>query len=202
MTVRCGRMVDVRRAGAGPTVTIMARVSYVEAQDAPPETARALERLPDAHVFGLVAQARTAFVPWLRLGGVLLNDLSLPASLRELVILQVGRLAQRYEWDQHVPIARSAGITAEQIEALERDDVTGPFDDVQRAVLAFVADMVRDGEVSDADFATLSGLLDEQQIVEVALVAGHYLGLARLMTALRIDPDEPMGPGALQATTS
>ncbi len=62
--------------------------------------------------------------------------------------------------------------------------------------------MVRDGEVSDADFATLSGLLDEQQIVEVALVAGHYLGLARLMTALRIDPDEPMGPGALRASTT
>ncbi len=180
----------------------MARVSYVDAQDAPPETARALERLPDAHVFGLVAQARTAFVPWLRLGGVLLNDLSLPASLRELVILQVGRLAQRYEWDQHVPIARSAGITAEQIESLERGDVTGPFDDVQRAVLAFVADMVRDGEVSDADFATLSGLLDEQQIVEVALVAGHYLGLARLMTALRIDPDEPIGTEALGASVT
>jgi alkylhydroperoxidase family enzyme len=141
-------------------------------------------------------------VPWLRLGGTLLNELALPASLRELVILQVGRLAQRYEWDQHVPIAVAAGITESQIAALESGDTTGPFDDVQRAVLSFVADLVRDGEVSDADFATLSGLLDEQQVVEVALVAGHYLGLARLMTALRIDPDEPMGPGALQATTS
>lgn len=192
----------VRRGGDGPTVAIMARVSYVDAQDAPPATARALQRLPTANVFGLVAQARTAFVPWLKLGGTLLNELSLPASLRELVILQVGRLAQRYEWDQHVPIAVSAGITQEQIAALEAGDDSGPFDDVQRAVLSFVADMVRDGDVSDADFATLSGLLDEQQIVEVALVAGHYLGLARLMTALRIDPDEPMGPGALRATTT
>ena len=59
---------------------------------------------------------------------------------------------------------------------------------------------MRDGEVSDADFATLSGLLDEQQVVEVALVAGHYLGLARLMTALHIDPDEPMGADALKAS--
>lgn len=180
----------------------MARVTYVDQQDAPPETARALQRLPVANVFGLLAHARTAFVPWLRLGGALLNDLALPASLRELVILQVGRLAQRYEWDQHVPIARSAGITAEQIAALEDGDDWGPFDLTQRAVLAFVTDIVRDGEVSEADFTTLSGLLDEQQIVEVALVAGHYLGLARLMTALRIDPDEPMGPGALKASTT
>lgn len=192
----------MRGAPHGATVAIMARVSYVRAQDAPPETVRALQRLPTANVFGLVAHARTAFVPWLRLGGTLLNELALPASLRELVILQVGRLAQRYEWDQHVPIAVAAGITESQIAALEDGDTTGPFDDVQRAVLSFVADLVRDGEVSDADFATLSGLLDEQQVVEVALVAGHYLGLARLMTALRIDPDEPMGPGALRATTS
>ncbi|TCK26050.1 carboxymuconolactone decarboxylase family protein [Pseudonocardia endophytica] len=180
----------------------MARVTYVDPQNAPEETARALQRLPTANVFGLVAQARTAFVPWLRLGGALLNDLSLPASLRELAILQVGRLAQRYEWDQHVPIAVAAGITETQIAALEGGDDTTPFDDVQRAVLSFVADMVRDGDVSDADYAALSGLLDEQQIVEVALVAAHYLGLARLMTALRIDPDEPMGPGALRATTT
>jgi 4-carboxymuconolactone decarboxylase len=192
----------VRGDADRPTVAIMARVTYVDAQDAPPETARALQRLPTANVFGLVAQARTAFVPWLRLGGTLLNELALPASLRELVILQVGRLAQRYEWDQHVPIAVAAGITESQIAALESGDATGPFDDVQRAVLSFVADMVRDGEVSDADYATLSALLDEQQIVEVALVAAHYLGLARLMTALRIDPDEPMGPGALQASTT
>lgn len=127
----------MRSGGRGPTVAIMARVSYVHPQTAPPETARALERLPDAHVFGLVAHARTAFVPWLRLGGAILNDLALPASLRELVILQVGRLAQRYEWVQHVPLAQAAGITDRQIAALESGDTTGPFDEVQRAVLSF-----------------------------------------------------------------
>lgn len=180
----------------------MARVDYVDPENAPPELASALRRLPDAHVFGLMAQARTAFKPWMRLGGVLLNDLALEPSLRELTILQVGRLAQRYEWDQHVPIALATGIDQDQIDALERGEVDGSrFDPTQRAVLGFVADIVRDGEVSDADYATLAGLLDERRIVEVALVAGHYLGLARIMTALRIDPDEPMGPQALNVGT-
>ncbi|MDN5913736.1 MAG: carboxymuconolactone decarboxylase family protein [Pseudonocardia sp.] len=142
-----------------------------------------------------MTQARTAFKPWLRLGGVLLNDLALAPSLRELTILQVGRLAQRYEWVQHVPIALATGVSRQQIDALERGEVDGsPSDPTQRAVLAFVADLVRDGEVSDVDYAPLPGLLDEQRIVEVALVAGHYLGLARIMTALRIDPDVPIGP--------
>lgn len=180
----------------------MARVEYVDPENAPPETASALGRLPQAHVFGLMAQARTAFKPWLRLGGALLNDLALSPSLRELTILQVGRLAQRYEWVQHVPIALASGVSQEQVDALERGEVDeSSFDPTERAVLGFVADLVRDGEVPDADYATLSGLLDEQRIVEVALVAGHYLGLARIMTALRIDPDDPVGPIALGALT-
>ncbi len=180
----------------------MARVEYVVPENAPPETAEVLGRLPQAHVFGLMAHARTAFRPWLRLGGVLLNDLALAPSLRELTILQVGRLAQRYEWEQHVPVALATGVRQEQIDALERGEIGAPlFDPTERAVLGFVADLVRDGEVSDADHATLSGLLDQQRIVEVGLVAGHYLGLARIMTALRIDPDEPMGPESLGATT-
>ncbi len=66
-------------------------------------------------------------------------------------------------------------------------------------MLSFVADMVRDGEVSDDDYATLSGLLPEQQIVEVAFVVAQYLGLARMMTALRIDLEPPIGTDDLGA---
>jgi alkylhydroperoxidase family enzyme len=178
----------------------MARVRYVDRDTAPPATAAALRKVPPLHVFALLAQAETAFVPWLRLGGALLGDLAMDPLLRELVILQVGRLAARYEWDQHVPIARACGASDEQIAALDRGDIAaGCFSPVQRAALAFTADMVRDGEVPDATYADLSAGLDDRRIVEIAMTAGHYLGLARIMTALRIDPDPPAGPDALSA---
>lgn len=178
----------------------MARVEYVDPGSAPPATASALRRMPPLHVFGLLAQAESAFVPWLRLGGALLGDLAIDPLLRELVILQVGRLSARYEWDQHVPIALACGAAEEQIAALDRGDTAADcFSPLQRAALAFAADMVRDGEVADATYAELSAELDDRRIVEVALVAGHYLGLARIMTALRIDPDPPAGPEGLPA---
>ncbi len=180
----------------------MARVPYVDPAGAPPGTAKALRRLPPLHVFGLLAQAESAFVPWLRLGGAVLTDLALDPLLRELTILQVGRLAARYEWDQHAPIARACGATDEQLTALEAGEIDHPaFTAAQRAVLAFVADMVRDGEVPDERYAALAAELDPRRVVEVALTAGHYLGLARIMTALRIDPDEPAPPGSLAAST-
>ncbi|MFB7084793.1 carboxymuconolactone decarboxylase family protein [Streptomyces sp. NPDC056296] len=156
--------------------------------------------MPRSNVLSLLAQAPTAFVPWVRYGGVLLNDLVLDPGLRELAILQVGRLAQRYEWEQHLPFARAAGVAEQQIAALERGETDHPvFDPVQRAVLGFVADLtLRDGQVGEADYAALAALLPERQIVELALVTAHYVGVARLMTALRIDSDQvPMGPEAV-----
>jgi alkylhydroperoxidase family enzyme len=180
----------------------MARVPYVDPATAPPATAGPLGRLPRLHVFGLMAHAETAFRPWLRFGGAVLGDLALDPLLRELTILQVGRLAAHYEWEQHVPIATACGATDEQIATLDRGEIDAPcFTPAQQAVLAFVADIVRDGEVPDDRYAALTGHLDDRRVVEVALTAGHYLGLARLMTALRIDSDLPAPAGSLSATT-
>lgn len=178
----------------------MARVPYVDPDSAPPATASALSKLPRLNVFGLLANAESAFVPWLRFGGAILTDLALEPLLRELTILQVGRLAARYEWEQHVPIALAAGATQEQIDALERGEIDAAcFAPAQQAVLAFVADMVRDGEVPDDRYAALATVLDDRRVVEVALTAGTYLGLARIMTALRIDSDPPPPVGSVTA---
>jgi alkylhydroperoxidase family enzyme len=178
----------------------MARVPYVDPAAAPPATAKALGNLPALHVFRLLANAESAFVPWLKFGGALLSDLALDPLLRELAILQVGRLAARYEWDQHVAIAQACGATDEQIAALDRGDLT-PFAAPARAVLEYVADMVRDGEVPDDRYAALAAHLGHREVVELSLVTGNYLGLARVMTALRIDPDEPAPLGAVRAST-
>jgi alkylhydroperoxidase family enzyme len=178
----------------------MARVPYLDPDTAPDAVASRLAKLPPLHVFRLLAHAETAFVPWLRFGGALLADLALDPALRELVILQVGRLAARYEWDQHVPIARDAGVSSEQIDALEQGRLD-QFDDATRAALEFAAALV-DGEVDDATYAAVAEHLDDRGVVELSLVAGHYLMLARIMTALRIDPDTPAGSEALLGRSS
>lgn len=180
----------------------MARVPYVDPETAPPTTAAALQSMPRMNVFGLMANAESAFVPWLRLGGALLNDLTIDPVLRELVILQIGRLAARYEWEQHELIGRAAGVTDEQVAALERGEITADcFTPVQQAALAFAADMVRDGEVPDDHYAALAAHLDARGVVEVAVLAAQYLGLARIMTALQIDSDPPAPPGSITFLT-
>jgi alkylhydroperoxidase family enzyme len=52
-------------------------------------------------------------------------------------------------------------------------------------------------EVDDDRHAALAAHLDERGIIELSLVSAHYLMLARIMSALRIDPGPPLGPEKL-----
>lgn len=173
----------------------MARLPYLTADDAPEGVAGTLGKLPPLHVFSLLAYAETTFRPWLQFSGALLNKLELDPALRELAILQVGRYAARYEWEQHVPIARAVGVSDDEISGLD-DGVLDDFAPDRRAVLEYVAAFI-DGNVDDALHAAIAEHLSPRQIMELCLVAGHYLMLARTMSAMEIDPDPPVDPNAL-----
>jgi alkylhydroperoxidase family enzyme len=81
------------------------------------------------------------------------------------------------------------------IDGLDRGELDG-FDELSRAALDFVTGIV-DGEVDDARYAAVAAHLPDREVVELALVAAHYLMLARMMVTFQIDPDPPAGPGAL-----
>jgi 4-carboxymuconolactone decarboxylase len=180
----------------------MARLPYVDPADAPEPVRDALGRVPPLNIFRMMANAETAFRPWLRWGDALLNALQLDPLLRELAILRVARLTPHaeYEWVQHVPIAQAAGAKDEQIAALERDDPeAGCFSSDQRAVLRFTTEVVRDARASDATLTQVIGSLSPREVVELLMVIGQYMMLARVMATTRMEIDEPAGPDALSA---
>ena len=179
----------------------MARLPYVDPAAAAPPVRQALEATPPLGIFRMMAHAETAFRPWLRWGGVLLGDLALDPLLRELAILRVSRLEPHaeYEWIQHVPIARAVGASDDQIAALERDDPAADcFSGEQRLVLEFTTEVVRDVRAGDATFAALAERLSPREILELLMVIGQYMMLARVMATTEIDLDEPADPTALR----
>jgi alkylhydroperoxidase family enzyme len=150
----------------------------------------------------MMANAETAFRPWLRWGATLLGELELDPLLRELAILRVARLTPHaeYEWVQHVPIARAAGAADDQVDALERDDPEADcFSPAERVVLRFTAEVVRDAQASDETLEQLSAMLSPREVVELLMVIGQYMMVARVMATTRMELDEPAGPGALSA---
>jgi alkylhydroperoxidase family enzyme len=160
----------------------------------------ALEAVHPLNIFRMMANAETAFRPWMRWGGVLLSELALDPLLRELAILRVARLTPHadYEWVQHVPIAQAVGASDEQLAALERDEPqAGCFSEDQRLVLRFTTEVVGDARASDETFAALARRLSAREIVELLMVIGQYMMLARVMASTGVELDEPEGPGAL-----
>jgi 4-carboxymuconolactone decarboxylase len=173
----------------------MARLPYADPLTASPVVREALEALPPLNIFAMLAQADSAFVPYLGFAGSLLAQLELDPKLRELAILLVAaRTGAEYEWVQHVGISRALGILDEQISAVERGELqAGCLDLDAQAVLRFAAEALESPRVSDATFAALSDRLPPRQIVELLLVIGSYHMLARVMTTLDIDIDLAVG---------
>lgn len=171
----------------------MPRIPLRDPSDAPEPIGRILSSTPLA-LLGIVAHAESAFEPWLRYSNSLLRHLQLDPLLRELAILQVARLSgSEYEWTQHVPIAESFGASPEQIAAVEAgDDEAGGVDERQRAVLGLTREVLVEGAGSESSVRDLAARLGEREVVELLLVVANYMGLARLIATVGLEPHEPV----------
>lgn len=178
----------------------MARIPYVDPQSASEPVRKALDRLPPLNIFRMLANADSAFVPYIRFGRALLGALELDPVLRELGILLVAaRTEAEYEWIQHERIAQRVGTSDEQIAAVKRGELDAPvFDEDARAVLHFTAQVLERPRPDDETFAALAARLPPRQIVELLLVVGSYQMLAHAMTALDLDIDPPLGDQVVQ----
>jgi len=179
----------------------MARIPYVDPATAPEEVRKILDRLPaKLNIFRLMAHAETNFRPLLRFGTSILAEQKLDAKLRELAILQVARLSPaRYEWVQHVPIAKAVGANDEQIAALERGEIDAAcFDATERLVLVATEELVRGVRTSDETFKALAARFSSREIVELIFAVGFYAMLARLMETAAIDLDPPAGAAVFE----
>jgi AhpD family alkylhydroperoxidase len=182
----------------------MARLPYVDPQQALPEVREALEALPPLNIFRTLAHAETSLRPALRLGQAILTAQQLDARLRELAILRVARLTgAEYEWVQHVAIGVAVGVTDEQVAALERGDAEAAcFNDRERLVLRVTTEVVEDRGTSEATMAAARDAFSPREIVELIVAAGYYQLLAGLMNSVDIDLDEPAGTAVLDAAPS
>lgn len=166
----------------------------MDPETAPEPVREALAALPAGlRIFRILAHAETAFRPLVRLGAAILTRQELDPLLRELAILQAARLTPgEYEWVQHVPLARSAGATPEQIEALERGELEAScFDARERLVLRFGRDTLERAQVSDELFGALRRHFSPREIVELVITLGYYSMLARLTEVTQLGPDPP-----------
>jgi len=149
------------------------------------------ERGSVLHLYQMLLHSPPLAEGWLGFFTAVRQRLSLPAALRELVIMRVALLNRApYEAQQHEPIALREGLTRAQLDALADWRASAAFDDTQRAALALCDTMTRDVQVSAPVLAAVSAQLGERQTVElVATIAGYAL-VSRFLEALCIHADD------------
>ena len=176
----------------------MARISYIK-KDMAPESLQHLFR-PDGpqNIGGLLAHAENNYEPLVGLLMSLLTRQKLNAQLREIGILRVAQLSgSEYEWIQHLTFGKMAGVTEDQIAALEKGDVEADcFNALERLVIQFTDQFVTKGNAPEPMVKDLVARLSEQEVVELILAIGTYMAVGRLMNVLDIDLEPTMGKGS------
>jgi alkylhydroperoxidase family enzyme len=178
----------------------MARLQPLDPSLAEPRVRAALERLPPLKIFATVANAQGTFVNWLRFGGDCLDGRLFDPVLRELAILRVARMTPgaEYEWVQHVPILLAVGGTQEQVAALESDELQAQaLGEDGRLVVRFTEQVVRAAAPDDETFAHMSARFTSAEIVQLLLVIGQYMTVARVMATAQIELDDALGADVL-----
>ncbi|HUF53620.1 MAG TPA: carboxymuconolactone decarboxylase family protein [Dehalococcoidia bacterium] len=131
---------------------------------------------------------------WARMGNTMLfGGLLLSDRVRELVILRIGQLCgSEYEFGQHIRIAKAAGISYEEIAALQDYHESELFSEMEKAALAYT-DASHRLDPDCADHArSLKRWLSDRELVELSFCIGHWGMVARVLVPLEVELDDSL----------
>jgi alkylhydroperoxidase family enzyme len=127
-----------------------------------------------ANIFTTLVRHPGLFRRWLPFGGKLLAG-KLPARDRELMILRTGwNCRSAYEWAQHVRIARTAGVSDEEIARVKEGPDAPGWSAADATLLRAADELHAEARISDATWATLASAYDVRQLIELPMLIGHY----------------------------
>jgi 4-carboxymuconolactone decarboxylase len=167
-------------------------MSRVPLADFEPQLKKRLAELwgSSPNLYRALANHPALVAAWTEFSKMLRHDTRTPRALRELVILRGGQLMRsEYEWAQHLPMARKAGVRESQIQELHNWRASAEFNEREKAALA-LGEAVTTGHVSDELHARVSQHFDHHDYVELAAVAAFYAMVGRMLDAMGVPLDE------------
>ena len=145
---------------------------------------------PVPNVLTTLLRHPTLTGPFLVYNAVLLSAPTIDPRQRELMVLRVAwRTRSTYEWLQHVRLARSVGITDDEIAAVGVGASDGSWGPLDADLLAATDQLLDDHRIDDGTWTRLAEHLDDRQLIEVTFVVGTYTCLAMVFNSLGLALD-------------
>lgn len=174
----------------------MALLPYVDESKASEKTREILGNTPrKLNVARMIANSSDAvFQNFSRLGNSLMTRGKLDKKLREIAILRNARVCgSLYEYTQHVPIAKSTGLTDAQITAIDDWEKAACFNELERLVLRFTDEVARNVKGTHQTLEALSKKLGAGEIVELIMAIGFWGMVARILETTEVELEDFAG---------
>jgi 4-carboxymuconolactone decarboxylase len=174
----------------------MALLPYVDESKASDKTKEILGNTPrKLNVARMIANASDAvFQNFSRLGNSLMTRGKLDKKLREIAILRNARVCGSiYEYTQHVPIAKSTGLSDEQITAIDSWETAKCFNELERLVLRFTDEVARSIKGTPQTLEALQKHLGPGEIVELIMAIGFWGMVARILETTEVELEDFAG---------
>lgn len=154
------------------------------------DATKGLNREGVLNIFATLSHHPRALTHGVALGGAFMFRSTIGDRNREIVIVRVARNARcEYEYAQHLVIAQTCGVSADECRALLRQEPGPGFSALERAIIDAVDELFGDDCVSDATWATLAAEWDEQQLIELVMLTGYYRMLAGFLNSAGVEID-------------
>ena len=117
--------------------------------------------------------------------------LSLTPRQRELAILRVGwNQRADYEWAHHVAIARSIGMTDQDILAVQKTPESGQLSKLECLILQAADDVHHAREISATTWGALAAEFSHQQMLDLVFTIGQYTMVCIALNSIKVPLEE------------
>lgn len=155
-----------------------------------------LAQWPKMNVTRMIAHAGRIFDAFQTYGIGLLTKTRLDPVLREVAILRVGALSgSAYEVHHHRRLSRQIGMSEAKIEAAVSGAPGTALTALETAVLRFTEEVVLNVRASDGALAALRGPLSDEELMELTLIIGNYMAVARVLETFGVEIEDAAAPG-------
>lgn len=142
-------------------------------------------------VFSTIARHRRLSRWWLPFAGTLLLRGRLPRADAELVVLRTAwNCAGWYEWVQHAPLARRAGLDEAAVAAAAGGADAGCWSGRQALLVAATDELCSRRAISDETWRHLAQALSTEECIELCFLVGHYEMVAVTLNSLGVSPED------------
>ena len=156
--------------------------------DVSPQIRETLSRLPPLNVFRLMAATPTSFQPFVDFAMSILFGSEFDARKREIAVLRVAHVTRsKYEWTQHVAVAKRTGVPGDEIAKIAVDGTVTTLSEEGNLLCRVADEISRDVRLSDEALAEIVTRYGQRQAAELILCCSYFNMLSRLLESARIE---------------